>query len=257
MAGSSGVTAQYLRDGFLRGLISAIPALADPSLDEAMADAIAQGEAQVQMDLGTRFQVTHFLPQMDAGVLAPVASGVEYEFPYTWPGRVPGDGFTRIKVRVRPIVQIVSMTLYVPGALIPNFPVPLEWLRVDRQTHEIMVAPTAGSAAYALAFGQGFMNWRLPATVQMEYYAGLDETGLSQWPQIKRLVALRSMLLLMPTMSLWVNPGQFSSESADGLTQSRNSAYMFKDMEDRLEKEAETLLNRILDVWEGPSMLYL
>ena len=48
MAGSSGVTAQYLRDGFLRGLISAIPALADPSLDEAMADAIAQGEAQVQ-----------------------------------------------------------------------------------------------------------------------------------------------------------------------------------------------------------------
>ncbi len=257
MAGSSGVTPQYLRDGFLRGLLSAIPSLADPSLDGQLADAIAQGEAQVQRDLGTRFQVTHFLPQMDAGTPPVLADGMEYEFPYTWPGRVPGDGFARLKVRVRPIVQVVSMNLYVPGALIPNFQVPANWLRVDRQTHEIMVAPTAGSAAYALAFGQGFMNWRLPATVQLEYLAGLDEAGLAQWPQIKRLVALRSMLLLMPTMSLWVNPGQFSSESADGLTQSRNSAYMFKDMEDRLEKEAEALINRILDVWEGPSVLYL
>jgi hypothetical protein len=65
------------------------------------------------------------------------------------------------------------------------------------------------------------------------------------------------MILLMPTLSLWVNPGQFSSESADGLSQSRSSAYVFRDMEERLGKEAEALLNRILDVWEGPSVLYL
>ena len=256
MAGS-GVTPQTLRDGFLRGMLAAIPALADPSLDPQLADAIAFAESMVAKELGTRFGVTHFIPMRDAGAQSPPGAGNEYEYPMTWPGRIPGDGFPRFKPRVRPIVDIVGLTLDLPGALIAQFTVPVEWLRVDRQTNEVIVAPTGGTAAYALAYGQGFMNWRLPATLKLEYHAGLDEVAMQSWPQIKRLVALRAMLELMPTMSMWVNPGQFSSENADGLTQSRGSGYVFKDTEERLGKEAETLLNRILDVWEGPSMIYL
>lgn len=256
MAGS-GVTAQSLRDGFLRGLILAYPALADPSLDVQMVDAIAETEAMVARELGTRFGVVHFRPTRDALALAVLPAGEEYEFPMQWSGRIPGDGFPRLRPRVRPIVEIIDLTLDVPGSLVKSYTLPLNWLRVDRQTHEIVVAPSAGTAPYALVQGLGLLNYRLPATAKLDYRAGLDDAALAQWPQIKRLVAVKSMILLMPTMSLWVNPGMLTSESADGLSQSRGSGYMFKDMEDRLGKEAETLLNRILDTWEGPSVTYL
>lgn len=257
MAGS-GVTTQTLQDGFLRGLVAAYPILGDPTtLNPQLQDAIDEAEGQVARELGTRFGVTHFFPMRDAAAPAVLPVGSEYEYPMTWPGRIPGDGFARLKPRVRPIVEVISLQLDLPGALIPQFTVPLDWLRVDRQTNEIIVAPTGGTAAYALAYGQGFMNWRLPATVKLEYTAGLDDAGMLQWPQIKRLVSVRAMLQAMPTLSLWINPGMLSSESADGLSQSRGSGYVFRDMEERLSKEAETLLNRILDAWEGPSVTYL
>lgn len=256
MAGS-GVTAQSLRDGFLRALISSYPVLADSSLDAQLVDGIEETEAMVARELGTRFGVVHFRPNRGAGEPAALPAGEEYEYPMQWPGRIPGDGFPRLRPRVRPIVEVVDLTLELPGALIKKYTIPTDWLRVDRQSNEILVAPTGGTAMYALAYGQGMMNWRLPATAQLEYRAGLDEAGMSRWPQIRRLVAVRAMLILMPTLSLWINPGMLSSESADGLSQSRGSGYVFKDMEDRLGKEAETLLNRILDVWEGPSVTYL
>lgn len=256
MAGS-GVTAQSLRDGFLRALISSYPVLADSSLDVQLSDAIEEVEAQVARDLGTRFGLVHFRPNRGAGEPAVLPAGEEYEYPMQWPGRIPGDGFPRLRPRIRPIVEVLDLSLDVPGALVKTYTIPLEWLRVDRQTNEIMVAPSAGTAPYALAQGLGLLNYRLPATAKLEYRAGLDDAGMSRWPQIRRLVAVRAMLVLMPTLSLWINPGMLSSESADGLSQSRGSGYVFKDMEDRLGKEAETLLNRILDVWEGPSITYL
>lgn len=256
MAGS-GVTAQTLRDGFLRGLIASYPVLADTSLDTQLVDAIEESEAMVARELGTRFGVVHFRPTRDAVALAVLPAGEEYEFPMQWNGRIPGDGFPRLRPRVRPIVDIIDLTLDVPGALVKSYTIPLGWLRVDRRTHEIIVAPSAGTAPYALVQGLGLLNYRLPATAKLEYRAGLDDAAMAQWPQIKRLVAVKAMILLMPTMSLWINPGMLSSESADGLSQSRGSGYVFKDMEERLGKESETLLNRILDVWEGPSVTYL
>jgi len=133
MAGS-GVTAQSLRGGFLMGLQSAYPALADPSLDIEMADAIAYAESMVGKELGTRFGVTHFLPMQSASAPVALPAGSEYEYPMQWPGCIPGDGYPRLRTRVRPIVDVVSIVLNIPGSLVGQFPIPTDWLRVDRRT---------------------------------------------------------------------------------------------------------------------------
>lgn len=248
--GHSGVTVRSLRDGLLAPL-AAIPQLASFP-DTSIHAHIIAAEAEVERLLGTRFGVTRFLPYRDAAEPpAPIDELHEYEPLYDWPGRIPGDGFPRLKPRVRPIVEVVSLSLSLPGAIISEFVVPLNWLRVDRLRHELLVAPSGGQAAYALAYGQGMMNWRLPSTCRIEYRAGLDEAGLEQWPQIQRLVELKAVLKILPTASMWLNPTALASVSADGLSQSRNSGYVWKDMADQFQAEADALRDEVLNRWDG------
>lgn len=253
----SGVDVTYLKAGYLSALLSRVASLAlfpDPQIQ----DAIDEAEASVQRDFGTRFNVTHFHPDRSAGVQAdfPVNNPVtfdEYEAPYDWPGKLPGDGYSRIKTRVRPIVEVMNVTLQFPGAIMGVFSIPLEWIRVDRATHELLVAPSAGSAGYATIFGLGMTKYRTPMSVNIEYRAGLGATGLAKWPLFKRLVALRSVLFLLPIFAAWVNPTGKTSEGADGLSQSRG-AYAFKEYGDALMKEAEDVEIKISAQWDGPQL---
>jgi hypothetical protein len=89
----------------------------------------------------------------------------------------------------------------------------------------------------------------------MKYRAGMDEQDWNRFPQINRLVALRAAIACLPTLALRINPTQVTSKSADGLSISRGSGYVFKDFEERLEKEAEAVQTQILDAWEGSSAL--
>lgn len=257
----SGVDIAYLKQGYLAALLSRIKSLAsfpDPQIQ----DAIDEAEASVQRDFGVRFDVTHFHPDRSAGEQADFAATVppsepeEYEAPYDWPGKLPGDGYNRILLRVRPIVEVIKVTLQFPGAIMGVFSIPLDWIRVDRATHQLLVAPSAGSAGYATIFGLGMTKYRTPMSVNIEYRAGLGPDGLKKWPLFKRLVALRAVLYLLPVFAAWVNPTGITSESADGLSQSR-SAYAFKDYNDALTKEAEDVEIKILAQWDGPQLMIM
>ena len=255
------VTPAFLLSGLLASVVSRVPNLADPTVATALLTlGIAQAVADVQKELGTRMDVTHFVPYL--GAAAPPAldqtnGPAEYAGYQQWPGAIPGDGIPSFRPRCRPLVGINSCTLYFPGALITTFAIPLSWFRVDRQTSEIVVAPTGGDAVYALAYASGGMGWRTPQTMALDYTAGLGPDGMLQWPQVDHLISLRAVIKVLPTISSMFNPTGLSSISADGLTQSRSSGYVFKDLEERLKTEADELKRSILDLWDGPSFVML
>jgi hypothetical protein len=93
--------------------------------------------------------------------------------------------------------------------------------------------------------------------VLLHYKAGLGADGIKRIPRIKRLVELRSAIRLLPSLSLIVNPTGVTSQSGDGLSESRASGFVFKDLEDRLQHEADEHLNAILDRWDGPQFMVL
>lgn len=255
----SGVDTAYLLATYLGGIATRLPQLREPGCEIVMTEAIEEAEWNVRRDISTRFDVTHFVPDLSANAqtdLDQTGGPQEYESLYQWPGVGPGDGFPRIKPKIRPIQRIVSLKLNMPGTIISNFEFPLDWLRVDRKAHEIVIAPTGGNAVYALAHAMGGLGWRTPQTAALDYYAGMP-TGSDDWPQLKRLVAIRATLQLLPILSGWLNPTALSSISADGLTQSRKSGFIFADWADKLDKDAENMTNDLLAAWDGPGLFVL
>jgi hypothetical protein len=261
---ASGVTAQELKDQLLYGLISQIPLLQSwGGIDDALTAAIEEAEGFVERELGTRFAVTQFRSYMAAAAEpvpptpGPGQDAVEYEPPYQWPGYTPGDGYPRIRTRVRPLLEVTALKLNLPGSIVAPYTVPLGWLRVDRTIHEVMVAPSAGTVPFGLAQARWWTGLRLPQSALLEYRAGLGADGLKKWPQVLRLVKLHAAIAFLPTAGLILNPTVSTSESADGLSQSRSNGYVFKDLEDRLRSEAEALMLSMRNVWEGPGLFVL
>jgi hypothetical protein len=253
------VTPDYLLATYLSGLVTRLPRLAESPCADFLVDAIAEGSWKVQRDLGTRFVPTTFIPQFDTGNdgYPPQTSGpAEFEPYYQWPGVLPGDGFPLLKTRIRPIQQIVSLVLTVPGTIISQFTFDNSWLRTDRKSNQIMISPTGSNAIYALAYAMGGLAWRTAQSAALTYLAGLDAQN-PDWPKVNRLTAMRSTLALLPMLSGWLNPTALSSISADGLTQSRKTGYVFSDWAETLEKDCEKLTNELLGAWDGPGLFVL
>lgn len=248
-----------LRNGILAGLLARVPALSSV-LDESLSSALAVAERETEVELGTRMAITTLRPWTGAAA-PPVVSGEETEGTYPWPGIIPGDGFIRIRPRIRPIVSVEAMLLKVPGSLITSLTVPLEWLNIDRRGQEITIAPTSGTSILGSFMGgvggNALLPGRIPHTVFLTYHAGLGVEGLRTWPQVRRLVELKTALYLLAEWSISINPTGISNMSADGLSQSRSSGYVFKDLEERLRNEANSLRDQIIGVWDGPFLAVL
>lgn len=257
MAGS-GVTVETLKADLLYGLLSRLPLLsAWPGLDGALDRAIKQAESFVAQELGTRWDVTQFRSYMGAADPGAPVSGEEFEAPYDWPGYTPGDGYPRIRTRVRPLVAVTGLNLNLPGSIVAPYSIPLSWCRVDRSTHEIMIAPSAGTVPFGLAQARWWTGLRIPEAALLEYTAGLGEAGLATYPQLARLASLHAALFFLPSAAIILNPSTLSSESADGLSQSRSNGYVFKDLEDRLRTEADALMLSFRHLWDGPGLTVL
>lgn len=246
------VSAAELRSGILRTLLARIPML-EGIKDAEIDTAITIASRMVEEELGCRANVTEIRPWSDAS--APdLVEGEETEAPYPWPGTVPGDGFIRIRPRIRPIISVQSLTLKVPGSLIAAYNVPLSWLQVDRRYQEIIIAPTSGTSILGsllggMGLGGGLMPNRMPNVVHLTYKAGLGEAGLKTWPQVKRLAEMRAVLYLLDEWALVVNPTSISSQSADGVSQSRSSGFIWKDVAEKLKADADETRDRILSIW--------
>lgn len=252
---ASGVTPANLRSGLLSGLIG--PGGAFMSLsDDVLADAIAESESEVELGLSTRFDITEFRGHMDPGA-PPLVDGVEFEGPYVWPGAQPGDRFPVWQTRVRPLAELKAVTVSFPGSFVAPVSLGLDWFRVDHLLGELTLAPR-GSAAplYFQGLAAPFIGMgghQVPDSVLLTYTAGLGPAGLKKYPKINRLVGILAACQVLPQLSLLANPEVLTSVSADGLSQSRASGFIFKDFEERLRQEADEVRNQILSLWEGPS----
>lgn len=259
------VDAPYVRDQVLGPLIgrgARYENVVDPSFLEGF---IEHAKAEVQQRLSTRFEPTEFVGWDGIGerpedtVAEGEALASEIEPPYDWPSITPGAGYITIRLRQRPILKLNGAHLRLPGAVAPGVDFKPEWFRVNSREGEIVLMPNFGAGAmYVPNMPFGFFPWmyaKIPDGVLVSYRAGMTETEWRRFPQINRLVALLAGITALPTLALHINPTQVTSKSADGLSLSRSSGYVFKDLEERLQKEAGAIQSQILDAWEGSSAL--
>ncbi len=258
MSALSGVTATTLRNGVLAGLLGSGRPLASVA-DTVLDGAINVAEQEVQSELSTRWKVITFKGDMGPDLLADPGTDTEWEGPYDWPGKLPGDGFPLFTTKVRPVQALLGMTLVYPGGTQRPIPVPKDWFRLDKLSGQALMAPNFFAAPF-MASGLptailGLTGGRLPMSVLLNYSAGLTPAQLVQYPQIVRLVELRAAMRLLPQFSLMRNPNVLNSQSADGLSQSRASGYIYKDWEERVRAEVDAEKEALLALWDGPSFL--
>lgn len=255
------VDATYIRTNILPGLIGTGAPFNAAVTDPMLADSITNATAVLEQRLSTRFTLTEFRgffgpaarPDDDPTQVPPL----EYEDPYMWPSMSPGDGYLRWMPRIRPLVQVLSGTLYLPGVAVAPVPLQADWIRCEyrKPGGEIVLMPLFGSTPFALPqLPFGFLNLaqsRLPDSVLWDYTAGMRPGDFARFPQINRLLGLVAGMMVLPGLGMKINPTGLSSQSADGLSVSRGNAYPFKDLEDRLKAEAQELQDQILNAWDG------
>lgn len=269
------VDATYVKSKILPTLIGTGARYAGVVDDTTLGDFVAMAAAEVQQRLSTRFSVTTFKGWLGPGVrpanTAPVVGdpaanppvlpveGIEYEPPYQWPNISPSLGFLNWRFRVRPVVELVGGYLQLPGSYAPGLELQPDWFRLNFYSSEGTLMPSYGAAALVLPnLPFGLFNWmhqRIPEAVLFNYRAGMTDAEWALFPQINRLVGLRAGLRALPALSMKINPGGLTSQSADGLSQSRSSGYVFKDLEERLKGEADDIQSQVLDAWDGTTAL--
>lgn len=266
------ITTATIRGGTLAALIGTGAKYAAFMSDTEIQEAIDEAISDVQLALSTRFDVTTFKPWFGPGprpddvdavgpTPGPAAEAIEYEPPYDWPARNPGDGWPRVLTRIRPVVEIMDSVVVFPGGSVNSAPLPSSWFRYDFWG-EVMIAPNNWSAPFfATGFQQVFLGQfqgRIPQSLGLNYRAGLTASDLkTRFNGISRLVQLRAEMRLMPKLALKMNPSLLTSQSADGLSQSRSSGYPFKDLEDRVKAEADGLEETFKRRLDGPELVVL
>ena len=266
MSELTGITAASLRRGHLRGIIGPGARFENvPDLDLEIEDSISKVEREVELELSTRCAVTTFKGVMTHEAPASLEAELvptEWEGPYAWPPRVPGDGLPRFALKARPVVSIDSLVLILPGGIQYPVTLPVDWVRLDHIQGELMLAPSLVSAplqaaGYTGPLILGLTNRQLPMSVLISYKAGLGAIGLRQWPQVSRLIGLLSAIRILPMLSTLLNPDVLTSQSADGLSESRASGYAYKDLDERLQAGADKARESLLALWDGPGLMVL
>jgi hypothetical protein len=254
------VTLDSLRASLLAGFIQ-LPELATVIADDTvLQDAIDRAVQSVERELSTRFTVTTMHGWFGPGAKPAAGTNEEYEPSYDYPGRFPGDGYQRFVTRVRPIKEVMGGTIRLPGVTMQQAPLPVEWFRFQ-EFGEIMMTPALFGAPFvssgALQSLMGFSRGRIPQAVLLDYVAGLDDADIARWPQLKRMVELRAVSILLPTFSTIMNPEAIANESADGLSQSRSSNFVYDDLHKHYEAEIKKEADSIRALWDGPDLLVL
>lgn len=262
------VDAAYVRDTVLAPLIGRGARYENVVNPEILAEFVNEASRAVQQRLSTRFVPTVFngwdgggpRPRNTAATAGPPPTDpIEIEGPYDWPSLSPGPGFITFRLRIRPLQEFISGHLRLPGAPAPGVDLRPDWFRIDPYFGNLILMPNFGGAALVMPnLPFGLFNWmrqRIPDGVTFSYRAGMTEDDWILYPQVNRLVALRAAIAALPTLAQKINPTQVTSKSADGLSLSRASGYVFKELEERLSKEADAIQTQVLDSWEGTSAL--
>lgn len=266
---ATNVTPTSLRASLLKGL-QVMAGLSTDAQNTALADFLADdlqlqaqidaAQAEVEQVLSTRFAPTRMRGWFGPGAAPTPAAGEEWESCYDYPGRFPGDGFQKWETRVRPIKSVNGGSLLLPGVTMEVADLPTEWFRFQSFA-EIQMAPALFGAPFvssgAIQSLLGFARGRIPQAVILDYIAGCDDLDLARWPQLNRLVELKAVVRLLPALAGMLNPENFTSVSADGISQSRGSGYVFADWEKRLTDEIDAKVQEMIRLWDGPGLTVL
>lgn len=255
---ATNITPTSLRATVLAGF-AGLPELQTITADDAALQAqIDAAQAWVERELSTRFSVTRMRGWFGPGARPVAGTGEEYESCYDYPGRFPGDGYQRFVTRVRPIKEFLGGQIKLPGVTFAVADLPVEWFRFQ-EWGEVMMAPAMFGAPFvssaALQSLVGFARNQLPMAVILDYKAGLDSNDMKRWPQLDRLVELKAADRLLMSFSTIMNPEGIANESADGLSQSRSSNFVYKDLHDHMEAEIKKEADSIRALWDGPDIL--
>jgi hypothetical protein len=267
------VDAEYVRSQILPSLLgigSRYGNEVDPILLQGK---VLEAVRVTEQRLSTRIQVTHFkgwlgpgpkppnVPGAEATDTTPAVEPLEWEGPYAWVAISPSDGFLTWKLNIRPLQQLLGGYFMIPGTTAPGIHIEASWMRVDPTKNEIGLMPRYGSAALILPnLPFGLFNWmqqRIDKATLWEYRAGMSDSDWDRYPQLNHLIGLRAAMDYLPILSARINPSGVTSQSADGLSISRSSGYVFKDLEERLKAEADEYQSQIQDSWEGTSSLMI
>jgi hypothetical protein len=265
------VCSEYVRSEILPSLLGMSSRYSNHVNPHLLHQKVVQAVREVEQRLSTRMQITHMkgwlgpgprppnVPGADATDSTPAIEPLEYEGPYPWEAISPSDGFLQWRVNLRPLQQVIGGYFMIPGSFAPGVKIEASWMRPDPLSGTLTLMPQYGSAALILPnLPFGLFNWmqqRINHSMLWEYRAGMSESDWDRYPQINQLIGLRAAIKYLPILSTMVNPSGVTSESGDGLSISRSSGYVFKDIEERLVAEADGIQNEILDAWDGPAAL--
>jgi hypothetical protein len=264
------VDADYVRARILPTLIGPTGKYPNVISRDEIQALVDEEKAKTQEELSTRFEITEFRGWMGPGVrpddvLAvpptppddPGHYAIEYEGPYMWPSMSPGSGYLEFRLNYRPIHQIYKGQLVLPGTTAPGIDIISEWMRTNSIQGTGTLMPRYGMSALILPnlpFGLfQFMKTRIPDAINFNYEAGMGVKEWRMFPFVNRLVALKAAIPLLRTLSLRINPGGLTSQSADGLSISRKSGYVFEEIHKAMSSEAEELKMKVIDHWDGTS----
>ncbi len=256
------LTAQYLRDRFLRG----VP-LEDkegrPYPEAYLEDALKAAQAWFTRAFGVLFAPTRVvlgavpqarLPEDGLPILR--GEGPDYE-PDAW----KGDRWSILKLPYGPIREVRYVALGLGGqALPPVLEFPREWWQVSRRRYALRLYPGWTSAQMVQLSGvwTGVVagGRRIPNGWRIAYDAGFGDV-LEEEPDLAWAVAARAAILLLPTLAM-LQEGAVASESVsvDGLSQSRSypvsaTSHRLSPYQSALEKELEAFLRTYFSI-KGP-----
>src|ERR1035437_9121706 len=114
-------------------------------------------EADASRRLRVKFQPTAFFPTTptDAQILALAGMPWEEDPAYDFdPAMFQGDNWSFIAARNKPLISVTSLIYSYPSENDFIYPIPLEWVRMDKKYGQIRLIPTSN---ISLAMLGGFM----------------------------------------------------------------------------------------------------
>jgi hypothetical protein len=146
------------------------------------------------------------------------------EEPYDWHPEDYADGVITLRLRQKPVTQVLKVSLRVPNGQ-PVVEYPADWLHLDRKNGLLRIVPWSVSAGMVFPYnGYPLMttNWarNTPGALWVDYDAGLDLTDMEN-ADIGDNVARFAAIMALDVAGDAFLPGVSSySVSLDGLSES-------------------------------------
>ena len=189
-------------------------------------DKLAAAEAQAARDLRTFFGPTTVFAGAPSAEEVAALNGaayiVESAYDYNWEDW-QSEAWGLLMLRAAPIISVQSMTLRYPYPGAADWPIPVEWVRVDGRSGQLRVVPTGVMPAFVPYFTSLTMSSGrrvMPEVLRLRYTAGLENVQ-RDFPDVLDLVRKLASLSIVDDR---MTPGNVTT-SVDGLSESRTVDY--------------------------------